>query len=120
MCPTCHQLLELSHAPVADRIRTFINARIAAGDTKSEIKHRLVSEFGEAVLASPPAHGFSLLAWAIPLFGLGGSGVVIGALAWGWTRSGRRSPGHAGASSDRPLDPELARRLDRELARFDR
>ncbi|HJX75522.1 MAG TPA: hypothetical protein VJ247_04145, partial [Gaiella sp.] len=30
MCPTCHQLLELSNAPVADRIRAFIRTRIGA------------------------------------------------------------------------------------------
>ena len=48
MCPTCHQLLELSNAPVADRIRAFIETRIEAGDTTSEIKDKLVSEFGEA------------------------------------------------------------------------
>jgi cytochrome c-type biogenesis protein CcmH len=83
MCPTCHQLLELSDAPVADRIRAFIQTRIDAGDTKSEIKHQLVSEFGEAVLAAPPAHGFGLLAWLLPLLGLAGSATVLAVLARG-------------------------------------
>lgn len=32
MCPTCHTLLELSQAPVAQRMRAFIRRRIAAGD----------------------------------------------------------------------------------------
>jgi cytochrome c-type biogenesis protein CcmH len=84
MCPTCHTLLELSHAPVADRMRAFIRRRIAAGDTKSEIERRLVAEFGEGVLAAPPASGFGLLAWVLPLAGLGGATAFVTAAAWRW------------------------------------
>jgi len=120
MCPTCHQLLELSDAPIADRIRAYIQARIEAGDTKSEIKDRLVSEFGEAVLAAPPTRGFELLAWLLPLLGLAGTGLVIALLAWRWTRlrpEPARPPGGIDVSD---LDPNLARRLDDELALLDR
>lgn len=119
MCPTCEQLLELSHAPVADRMRAFVRTRIAAGDTKSEIKGQLVSQFGEAVLAAPPTHGFNLLAWLLPLVGVGVVGGVIGALAWGWTRSTRESVAGDVASGGEALDPELARRLEEELALLD-
>ena len=38
MCPTCKTTLDQSSAPIANRIRAFISARIVAGDTKSEIK----------------------------------------------------------------------------------
>jgi len=117
MCPTCHQLLELSSAPVADRIRAFIQTRIDAGDTKSEIKQRLVSEFGEAVLAAPPARGFNLLVWLLPLLGLAASGTAIAVLA---RRSTRRARETGGAGSDDALDAKLARRLDEELALYDR
>jgi cytochrome c-type biogenesis protein CcmH/NrfF len=120
MCPTCHQLLELSNAPVADRIRAFIQNRIKAGDTKSEIKHRLVSEFGEAVLAAPPAHGFDLLAWLLPILGLAGVGAVLAALARRCTREARDSVKPFHADGGPGLDPGLARRLEEELALLDR
>ena len=55
-CPTCHTPLAVSHSPIAERMRVFIRARIAAGDTKSEIKDKLVADFGESVLA-PTAVG---------------------------------------------------------------
>ena len=100
MCPTCHQLLELSSAPIADPIRAFIQTRIKAGDTKSEIKHRLVSEFGEAVLAAPPAHGFNLLVWLLPFLGLAGSGAVIAVVARRWTRR-PREPAQVESDDDR-------------------
>ncbi len=67
VCPTCNTTVAMSNAPIADRMRAFIRARIAAGDTKSEIKAELVDEFGEEVLAAPPARGFNVLAWALPL-----------------------------------------------------
>jgi cytochrome c-type biogenesis protein CcmH len=116
MCPVCKTTLDQSSSPIADRIRQFISTRIAAGDTKGEIKHKLVLQFGPAVLAQPSKHGFNLLAWVLPLAGLGLGAVVVGALAWRWSRvRGPASPTAGGRS----LDPELERRLDEELARFD-
>ncbi len=116
MCPTCKTTLDQSSAPIADRIRRFISARIAAGDTKSEIKQKLVDQFGPAVLAEPSKHGFNLLAWVLPFVGLGLGAVVLGVLAWRWSRGRAGSVATAGP----PLDPELDRRVDEELARFDR
>jgi cytochrome c-type biogenesis protein CcmH/NrfF len=120
MCPTCKQVLELSHSPVAERIRAFVRARIAAGDTKSEIKDQLVGQFGEAVLAAPPTHGFNLLAWLLPLVGLTGAGATLAVLAWSWTRTGREPSNLAGSRNDDALDPELERRLAEELAQLER
>jgi cytochrome c-type biogenesis protein CcmH len=116
MCPTCKTTLDQSSAPIADRIRRFITARIAAGDTKSEIKAKLVAQFGPTVLAEPSKHGFNLLAWVLPLVGIGLGAAALGVLAWRWTRA--RGP--VGPAGGPPLDPELDRRVDEELARFDR
>jgi cytochrome c-type biogenesis protein CcmH len=120
-CPTCHTLLALSSSPIAGRMRVFIRERIAAGDTKSEIKAELVDQFGEGVLAAPPKKGFNLLAWVLPFVGLAIALAVVGALAWRWTRSSRRAaaPGDPALNGHRRLDPELERRLDEELARYD-
>jgi cytochrome c-type biogenesis protein CcmH len=115
MCPTCKTTLDQSSAPIADRIRQYISARIAAGDTKSEIKAKLVAQFGPAVLAEPSKHGFNLLAWVLPLVGIGLAAAALGLLAWRWTRP--REP--VAAVAGVPLDPELDRRVDEELARFD-
>jgi cytochrome c-type biogenesis protein CcmH len=120
ICPTCHEPLALSSSPIADRMRAFIRTRIAAGDTKSEIKAKLVDQFGESVLAAPPKHGFNLLAWLIPLVGLALGAVVLALLARRWTRA-RAAPVPRGPSGNgrAALDPELERRVDEELARFD-
>jgi cytochrome c-type biogenesis protein CcmH len=115
MCPTCKTTLDQSAAPVADRVRQFISAQIAAGDTKSEIKEKLVAQFGPAILAEPSKHGFNLLAWVLPFAGVALGAVALGILAWRWSRA--RDPALARAGP--ALDPELERRVDEELARFD-
>jgi cytochrome c-type biogenesis protein CcmH len=119
ICPDCHTTLALSDAPIADRMRAFIRARLGAGDTKSEVKDKLVAEFGEGVLAAPPARGFNLLAWVLPLAGLLLGGIVLAVMARRWSRAGKRAPGDAAQDGRGPLDPATERRLDEELARFD-
>ena len=120
ICPTCHESLAVSNSPIADRMRAFIRARIAAGDTKSEIKDQLVDQFGESVLAAPPKKGFNLLAWLLPLVGLAAAAVVLAVVARRWSRA-RAAELHADPSGNgrAALDPDLERRLDEELAQFD-
>ena len=119
ICPTCETTLDQSSSPVAQRMRAFIRKRIASGDTKSEIKAKLVADFGEGVLAEPPRRGFGLLAWLVPLAGLGAGAAVIGAVVWRWSREREPELGGATASGEEaPLDPELERRLDAELGRL--
>jgi cytochrome c-type biogenesis protein CcmH len=86
VCPTCHTTLDQSNAAVALRMKQFVRARIAAGDTKSEIKDQLVAQFGKGVLAAPEQSGFDLLAWVLPIAGLLAGAGVLTMLAWRWTR----------------------------------
>jgi cytochrome c-type biogenesis protein CcmH len=119
-CPTCKTTLAMSDAPVADRMRDFIRARHAAGDTKGEVRESLVAEFGEGVLAAPPAEGFNLLAWVLPIGGALVAALILGVLAWRWTRSETAArPADPSSNGRATLDPELERRLDEELARFE-
>jgi cytochrome c-type biogenesis protein CcmH len=114
ICPTCHTTLDQSDSPIALRMKAFIARRIAAGDTRSQIEDKLIATFGPSVVARPATHGFDLLAWLLPLAALVGGAAVLGAAAWRWSRA--RAPA---ATSAAPLDPELERRVDEELARFE-
>jgi cytochrome c-type biogenesis protein len=85
MCPTCETTLELSNAPAANQIRRFVRARIAAGDTKSEIEDKLVAEFGRlgergvarrVVVASIPF----VLGFTIVFVVLGAGAAALGSL----------------------------------------
>jgi cytochrome c-type biogenesis protein CcmH len=114
MCPVCPgETLEQSSSPAAQQVERFISTRIAAGDSKDEIKDQLVDEYGPRILAAPPTEGFDLLAWVLPLVGLLGGALIVGGAAWHWTRVREPTPEAA------PPDPELERRLDDELADLD-
>jgi len=86
VCPTCKTTLDQSEAPVAQRMKSFIARRIAAGDSKGEIKDQLVAQFGKGVLAAPEREGFDLIAWVLPLAGLAAGGLALTFLLWRWTR----------------------------------
>jgi len=117
ICPTCQTTLELSNAPIAERMREFIRRRIEAGDSESEIEAALVAQFGEAVLASPPKEGFNLLAWVLPL---AGGAIAVAAVAVALRRWSRARPEAPPAVNGAPaLDPDLERRIDEELGRFE-
>jgi cytochrome c-type biogenesis protein CcmH len=121
MCPTCGTTLELSNAPAANQIRRFVCERAAAGDSRGEIKDKLVADFGPGVLASPPREGFDLLAWVLPLAALGLGAAAIGVLVVRWSRRGKSEAELEEPSANgRPeLDPALEKRLEEELARYE-
>ena len=114
MCVECHTALNVSTAPVANQERQFIREKIAQGLTKDQIKKALVDAYGPDVLASPEAKGFDLSAWIVPglLVACAALGVALVARRW------RRTPAPPDAGPE--LDPDDARRLDAELAAFDR
>ena len=116
MCVECGTALNVSQSPVADQERAFIRSRIAQGMTKEQIKRALVAEYGDEVLATPQGGGFDAAAWAVPaaLVALALLGVGLAARRW------RRAAGGGPAGAAPALDPADARRLDADLAAFDR
>jgi cytochrome c-type biogenesis protein CcmH len=115
MCVECKTALNVSTSPVADQERAFIRRQIALGKDKAQVKAALVDQYGPGVLADPPSSGFDLAAWLVPilLVLLGIAGVVVAARRW----RGRAAPAPAAGA---PLPEEDARRLDAELAAYDR
>jgi cytochrome c-type biogenesis protein CcmH len=114
MCPVCKTTLDQSDSPAATRIKQLIAGWIREGRSEDQIKSMLVASYGESILASPPKKGFDLLVWVLPPVGIVAAAIVLGALALRWSRA--REPAPASATA---LDPELERRLDEELARFE-
>jgi cytochrome c-type biogenesis protein CcmH len=121
MCPICEgETLAESDSPAARQIKAVIREKIAAGETKSRIKRDLVAQYGREILAAPTKHGFDLLAWLLPLVGILVGGALLGAAAWRWSRAREPAPAvPLGSRNGRPLEPDLERRLDEELARFE-
>ncbi|HVV58067.1 MAG TPA: cytochrome c-type biogenesis protein CcmH [Gaiellaceae bacterium] len=118
VCPTCHVPLDESTAPIAQQMKQEIRVDIAKGWTRSRILDAFVADYGSSVLSEPQTHGFDLVAWVLPIGGACLGVVALGAAAVYWSRTRRDGPAPATAGEP-PLDPELERRVDEELARFD-
>jgi cytochrome c-type biogenesis protein CcmH len=112
-CPTCDTPLDVSNAPVAQRMKELILVRWRQGWSRERVLDALVAEFGEDVLTTPPKSGFGLVAWIVP-----GVGVVVGlVLLVGLTRIWvRRRRG--GSDEPEAVSDADAARLDEELERF--
>ena len=116
MCVACHESLAVAQSPEAYSERQYIRGLIAQGETKQQIEHNMVLQYGASVLALPPANGFNLLVYIIPpLVVLTGIAVVLVTLPRWRARRGGGGPDQAPAS---PLDPTDASRLDEDLRRF--
>jgi cytochrome c-type biogenesis protein CcmH len=119
MCLECGTALNVSNSAVADQERDFIAGLIAEGKTKAEIKAALVDEYGPRVLAEPQDDGFQLTAWVVPVLAALAALALVVLIARRWRRRDAVAPSVA-AGDDPGLDADDARRLDAELAAFDR
>jgi len=118
ICPTCHEPLDESDSPAAQLMKEQIQRDIARCMTEKQIIDSFVgppNNFGDGILATPAKHGFDLLAWVLPLGGVAGGAAALAVGARRWTRARDGDP----ASDEPPLDPDLERLVDEELARFD-
>lgn len=117
MCVSCEIPLNIAESAQADQQREFIRARIEQGQTKEQIKSALVAEYGRDVLALPESEGFGITAYIVPLALVA---LLAGGLALLLPRWRRRTASAAAADDDPALSTAEGRRLDEELARYER
>jgi cytochrome c-type biogenesis protein CcmH/NrfF len=116
MCVTCNIPLEVAESPAADDERTYIRSLIAEGLTVSQIKSRLVLDYGDSVLDLPPNHGFNTVFYVLPI---AGGLAAIALLAFLLPRWRRRNPPRGPTDAGPTLSAADTARLDAELAGFD-
>jgi cytochrome c-type biogenesis protein CcmH len=113
MCPTCHQVLAYSQSSIADNIRNHLHSWCGQGWTSGRVKNRLIAQFGTEILASPPKHGFDLLAWVVPAAVLAAGVALATVLTLRWR--GRRGP----PPPPPAIDAAVAARIDADLRGFE-
>lgn len=118
MAPCCGATtLDLHESPAAWEMKREIRAMLAAGKTGQEILDHYVAEHGNLILAVPPARGFDLVVYVVPMVVL----LVGPLLLWGRLRRGRAraagpdDPDANAESSATSLDAEYRERLERDL-----
>jgi cytochrome c-type biogenesis protein CcmH len=117
MCVVCHEPLAVAQSPEAFQERDYIRGLILQGKSKRVIESDLVQQYGPAVLAKPPAHGFNLLVWVIPPVA-----VILGVITLAitiprWRRRTREADAANPPSAAPALSSADTRRLDEDLAR---
>jgi cytochrome c-type biogenesis protein CcmH len=96
-------------------MRAEIDNMIGRGMGRAQILAFYRGKFGEKVLSAPTAEGFNILAWTMPFIALVvGGGLIV--LAFGrWRSAPPLLPAGANPAPAPSFDPELRRRLEREL-----
>lgn len=79
MCPVCSgQSVSESNAQLAKDMRLTIRQQLEDGKSKEQILAYFVERYGENILSSPPAKGFNILIWILPIAGIIIIGFILG------------------------------------------
>lgn len=122
MCGSCNDTAASCSHPGSDfsgpceyakREMQEVEAGVSRGDSDATILQAAVHEYGDRVLAEPPAHGFNALAYAIPgiLFAIGLALIVVVISHW------RRPRPIAATAAGPHATPEMLERARREIDR---
>lgn len=111
-CPVCENIpLDVCPTPACAQWRETIREKLAQGWTDQRIRDYFAEQYGNRVLASPPASGLNVLVWALPPLALAVGAFILWRFLRGRTRSvAAPSP----ALSSAPAD-DYAARLEEEL-----
>ncbi|MDX1387811.1 MAG: cytochrome c-type biogenesis protein [Acidobacteriota bacterium] len=116
MTPCCmtNTLAEHYSGP-ASAMKAEIREMLAAGKTEQEILDFYVAKHGNLILAVPPAEGFNLTVYLVPMgmLALGAVALVLVAKRW------RAREVEVDPADEAPLDPAYAERVKRELRDLD-
>ena len=101
MCGCNQILIECDHqgsdrCVMHDQMMAELEQRVASGETPSLIRQAFVQEYGPQVLVVPPARGFDLTAWLMPIF-VGLLGLTLAVLVVQRWRLRGLEPAPAGA-----------------------
>lgn len=111
-CPVCENVpLDVCPTEACAQWREVIREKLAQGWTEAQIKEYFVQQYGDRVLAMPPARGLNWLAYLLPpAVILAGAALTVRVLL-----KARRAP--AASDSLPPLDDAYAQQIEEELRR---
>jgi cytochrome c-type biogenesis protein CcmH len=116
MSPCCMTNTVAEHySGASSKMKTEIRQMLAEGKTEQEVLDFYVAEHGPQILSVPPAQGFNLTAYLVPMAML-----VLGAVALVFIVRKWRDHGQAETpTATADLDPAYVERVKRELAERD-
>jgi cytochrome c-type biogenesis protein CcmF len=121
MCGTCgRKRIGECTCSIAAQMREEVARLAGEGKSQDEIMAHFVAKYGsQEVLSRPIDRGFNRLAWFLPyLVGVAGA-VVVGGIAWRWSRRDERDAVDASTPATAQANADLETRLDDELRDLD-
>jgi cytochrome c-type biogenesis protein CcmH len=117
-CPVCENTpLDVCGTQACKDWRALIRQQLSDGWTAKEILDYFVANYGPQVLAQPPASGFTVLVWILPVIALAGGGLVLWRQLRRW--QDRRPPvvtvAASAATGPPGVSPEALARIEREV-----
>ena len=114
-CPVCENIpLDVCGTQACEQWRGLIRQRLAEGWSEGQIKNYFVSQYGDRVLATPPAHGLNWLVYVIPPLAIFAGAVVLYQAFRSWKRQTPKTTEEANAASSTQQD-EYIKRIEEEL-----
>ncbi len=88
-CPVCQGVsIQDSPSELAVEMKNVVREQLAAGRTPEEVKGYFVEKYGDWVLLEPPATGFNLLVYLLPVFAVLGGLLIVWLAVKRWTAPG--------------------------------
>jgi cytochrome c-type biogenesis protein CcmH len=113
-CPVCENVpLDVCPTQACAQWRATIREKLTLGWTEAQIKDYFVAQYGDRVLAAPPARGLNWLVYLLPPLALAAAGVLLWQTMRRWQRAGKEA---VTPSPTAEADPYV-QRLEEELKR---
>jgi cytochrome c-type biogenesis protein CcmH/NrfF len=117
ICTTCHEPLELVSSPQALSEKAYLEGLLQRHLNMAQVKTAMVSQYGVAVLAKPPASGFNLTVYILPPAVLLGGLALLAYTLPKW-RARSRLAAVTPMEGAEPLSSDESERIDAELETF--
>jgi cytochrome c-type biogenesis protein CcmH len=96
-------------------MRRDIDRMIGEGKSRAQIISFYRAQYGEKVLSAPTTEGFNILAWTMPFIALAVGGGLMVVAVGRWHSSAPVAPADSKAGAQLSFDPELRRKLEKEI-----
>ncbi len=116
-CPVCENIpLDVCPTQACAEWRDLIREKLAAGWSEDQIKQYFVDQFGDRVLATPPARGLNWLVYIVPPVAILAGVYLLYRAFLAWRRPLPEVASEVTESL--PADDEYVRRLEEELRKM--
>jgi cytochrome c-type biogenesis protein CcmH len=112
-CPVCENIpLDVCPTQACTEWRELIRDKLALGWSENQIKLYFVDQYGDRVLATPPARGLNWLVYIIPPLAFFAGAFLLYKVFKGW-----KKPVSPGSPVETPptIDDEYVQRLEKDL-----